>query len=223
MKKAIGLISLLAAFNSYAFSLDKPYKISQAEKQGGEQNINPTQEGLIAFGLRLGEPFNVRECKLNSGSYSGYFGYEVMPRPGTGPCLKFSTSNDRDSQNYTATLEWPLGESPRLTTGMLVSVIDGNLEGVGFNTSGVSTDEMVLDMLIKKYGQPTTLQRGTVKNGIGNTFPAIVAGWSTQKLDIVYQSIATKIDSGLVNIDTKKNSARRKAILEKYQNSRPGL
>jgi hypothetical protein len=56
----------------------------------------------------------------------------------------------------------------------------------------------------------------------GGTFEAFVAAWSVDGIEVKLNSVSSSLESGLINIDTKKGSEyRRKAIEELTKDKHP--
>ena len=98
---------------------------------------------MSVFGLKLGEPFTVPECerldlKIKNlerihYKYSESVCFEQIP---------YSKDNGTAVNRW---VKFPYKEAPQIVSTNTVSVLvmDGNLEGIGFNTLGTSADTMV--------------------------------------------------------------------------------
>lgn len=79
-------------------------------------------------------------------------------------------------------IKFPFGESPKIVNANAISaiVLDGNLEGVSFVTSGHSNAEDVLATLREKYGKPSTYIPKKLQNQMGATYESFSAGWALE-------------------------------------------
>lgn len=157
------------------------------------------------FGLPLGEPLSVPECARSS------YGYVVITDK---ICFErlFEKEHARGSiVSETVSIRFPISELPSIVNGtsMLALVLNGRLEGIGFNTHGVSDQEIVLSALKKKYGEPKVFLPHTVQNLMGASFKVFTALWQLPNIVVTFQSTTGEIDAGLVNIDTKIGSQYR--------------
>ncbi len=174
------------------------------------------------FGIRLSEKFSIPECEKSE----------------IGLQLKYKFSSDKlcfernfrrvqesgDIINDSVIVKFPVSDAPQIMSSyeMFALVLDGNLEGIGFNTSGVSNAEIVLQKLKEKYGSPSTLIPKKVQNRLGASFDAFDAVWNLQDLVVLFQSVRSSLDSGLINIDTKKGREwRDKQLKEASKDKRP--
>ncbi len=159
------------------------------------------------FGFPLGVPLTISECKKTAiGSTVVYKDYDT-----TSTCFEFRDPNSNIESGDTFTdkiiIVFPQSEIPSIIMPRFMisgQVIDGKLESIEFDTSGHSGQDRVLDMLKKKYGKPTSLRHQKVQNRMGATFKAFDAVWKFPDLTVVFLSVIDTLDSGTVNIDTKK-------------------
>lgn len=184
-------------------------------------------DGSIFGVMNIGETFVLPECP--TASYGGYkitveaacwknirsnYDYSTAKKkkkkdePTAAPAPKAMTDNV-----YVA---FPFAEQPTLSknSDIIVLVVDGILEGVGFNTSGVSNQEFVLEKLKEKYGEPTVYNPIKVQNRLGATFDSIEAIWKFDNLIIRFNSTENDLESGLVNIDSPKGLKHRQDALD---------
>jgi len=177
---------------------------------------------MSVFGLRLGEKFSMSECPRQMLGKTVAYGF-----PGTEPCFERplgKTGERGPIINDTVLVKFPLSQIPSLVAGLGISVliIDGNLEGVGFNTRGVDNADWALKRLKEKYGEPTAVVPRTVQNRMGAAFEAFTASWELPGLYVHFESVSTSLDSGLVNIDTKLGREHRdEALRELLKDKRP--
>lgn len=171
-----------------------------------------------AFGIPLGAPFTISECKKDKFGYSGVTDQLCFER----------LTNKKDSAaivNGTVRLRFPLKESPEIVKGgvIIAQIIDGNIEGTGFNTWGIRNQDEVLNALKAKYGEPSVLEPSTVQTAAGASFQMIKAVWNTDAIDVTFQGTTSSIDSGLVNIDTKTGNEWRSSALKTLTENKRAL
>lgn len=173
---------------------------------------------MTAFGLPLAQEFSLPECK------KGVYGYST----GTDyVCFQRLFGREKQSGQIvteSVRIRFPIADSPSIVRGgeLIARIIDGKLEGLGFNTFGIRNADIVLGKLKEKYGDPEVFAPHTVKNALGASFEAFDASWSKINLRVHFQSVSGSLDSGLVQIDTKKGSDDRgKAIKELTKDKRP--
>lgn len=179
------------------------------------------------FGIPLAVPITVPECARDKDRY------EIFPK---NVCYKrwtvYTYNKKYDSKNPAPPLgngeslmiSFPYAEKPSIMSGsdMMATVLDGKIEGVGFNTYGISSDDEALEKLSAKYGEPKSLIKNKVQNRMGASYDAFVAFWEFPDLFVTFESVATSLDSGLVNISTKKGKEYRDAALkELLKDKRP--
>lgn len=173
---------------------------------------------MTVFGFRLGEKLSLPECAHLKKS-TLYLGND------SSPCFeRLLLPSDKAKwsapvADETVQIRFPFGRQPSLISGLEIvgQVIAGNLEGLGFNTSGLSAQDRTLAALKDKYGEPAKLLTETKVNALGARFDSMVATWGFENLTVVFQGTTDRIDSGLVNIDTGKASDFRAAILRNSQ------
>ena len=176
---------------------------------------------MTVFGLKLGQKFTLPECRRmkitkNHFVYSGGDSDWCYQRIDA----SVDEAKEQPITNATVLISFPFADRPQLVSGLSISgqVLDGNLEGIGFNTLGVRDSDEILSALTEKYGKPTAKDSSEVKTQIGATFPRILASWKLPNLVIVFQSITTQINSGLVTIDSVKCREWRDATLKRLTN-----
>lgn len=173
------------------------------------------------FGMGLHKPFAVPECRYTRlGKTSGY--YIQLP---DGACYELMSDKDPNAgknapiANDTVKIQWWVTVSPKLVAGNAVATImDGNLEGISFNTLGIESQERDMQLLIDKYGTPTVTNQQTLQNGYGAKFGAVRATWEIDDLVVSYVSASSRIDSGWICIESLRAAADRKVKLDKLSN-----
>ena len=175
------------------------------------------------FGLRLSERFSLPECTHLKKSEL-YLGNDTVV------CFERLIASSEKGKwkspivDETVTIRFPFGRGPALSSSDRISgqIVDGNLESIGFNTLGLTVQGATLGALKAKYGEPTKTAEETKQNALGATFDSQVAVWEFENLTVIFQGMTDRIDSGLVNVDTKKGSEYRARLLKNSQ-KRPAL
>jgi len=174
------------------------------------------------FGIPLGEKFTTPECsKQKLGKTLVYKTFSDTV------CFKRLSEKMQDTGpiiNESVIISFSTKESPQIIKGfeILGLVMEGNLEGIGFNTTGISSADVVLGKLKEKYGRTTSFVPKKMTNRLGNSFDAFDATWDFDDLFVRFQSVTSSLDSGLVNIDTKKGKEHReKRLKELLKDKRP--
>jgi hypothetical protein len=172
------------------------------------------------FGMDLHKPFGVPECRYTRlGKTSGYYIQSL-----DSVCYELINENDPNAGKHapisydTVKIDWPIALKPQLVGGpgfALAKIMDGNLEGVSFNTMGIQSQERDLQLLIDKFGEPTVKNQQTVQNGYGAKFSAVRVSWEIDDLVVSYDSAPGSINSGLVHIESVRAAADRKAQMDK--------
>jgi hypothetical protein len=214
--------------HSIIFSIILFSCLTSAPAQSGRVPAPQTQQAapqhdMTVFGIALGQDFTIQECPKRK------IGRLYMYSPSSG-AVCFERLFDKVSEtgpvvNDSVSIRFPAGETPELMTGlgMIGAVIDGKLEGIGFNTFGIRTQDSDIETLKKKYGDPTTLAPTKVTTRIGASFDAITATWDLPDLYVSFKSAASSIDSGLVNIDTRKGKEHRDRLLNDLNKKKRSL
>ena len=178
---------------------------------------------LVIFGLPLAAPLSMPQCSYQRLDSSTIF----YNPPAEGSCYQISSANGRTElrPNDSVTIAWSVDSAPQLASSGEASVqlVDGNVEGIGFNTLGVMSQQRDLQALVSKFGQPTTLKNLTMGNLMGATVQVVMAEWKTADgVQVSYNAAEDGFGKGLVSIDTVKGLAYEHAELMKLtQKSTP--
>ncbi|WP_200230272.1 hypothetical protein [Rubrivivax gelatinosus] len=174
------------------------------------------------FGMQLGARLSVQECEKVKTATT------VIYRPAVNaPCFKRLWSSGETGRITTDTvaISLPIGQipSPMSGTEVMALVLDGNLEGVGFNTAGIRTQEIALAELTEKFGPPDSLERRPAQNALGASFDVIYATWSQSGPVVRFDGASGNITSGFVTVDTPKAHAWRAQALKALTEKKPKL
>lgn len=175
------------------------------------------------FGMQLQAPFTVPECAFEKLGKSLVYKL-TQARTCYQRSRGIDPSRDIGKPLTTDTVEIKWQEYPRIVSAggyAFATVIDGNLEGLSFNTLGIISQDRDLQLLVEKFGQPTKLARPQLQNAYGAQYLGILASWDLDE-SISFES-AVSVNSGTVIIDTPKGEAFRKATLARYAPKGPAL
>jgi hypothetical protein len=220
-------------FTQFVCANDRGTKLALDLTRGqAPSNAVPTQSTVAqsapdvktntkVFGLEIGADLSLPECQRTKLSrnrfiYSGndrLWCYERLDKGKDGTPVV----------NETIEIKFPFGDRPEIVSGLSLigQILDGRLEGIGFNTLGVENAGEVLKKLTEKYGKPTVSQPVEVQNKMGARFTTVQADWNFSNLIVVFQGVASSLDSGLVTIDTPRCNAWRQERLKQLTDGRP--
>lgn len=183
------------------------------------------QTDMKVFGIDLGKPLALPECEFTKAYKNAY----VYSFKDTEICFQHQPAHLEDvwqltapvstpAVNETVKITFPLNNQPSIGVGDLqATIINGNLEGISMETGGPSLADYDLETLVKKYGEPTVLQRGTASNLMGATLPTVMAIWDSPRLVVTFNSVTPdNITVGSLVIETPA-SALIHAVKSKTQ------
>jgi hypothetical protein len=172
---------------------------------------------MTVFGIALGQPLTIPECKRNN--QGGYEMFHIK----TMCALRKDASKVFDGTDID--IWFPSDKAPDIVREehFTVWVLQGKVEGVLFATSGVDDQKQVLAQLITKYGNPHELKKRILQNAFGAQYEGYNASWSFPDLYISFTSPTSDIRWGGVEIATPLYKARRDEWSRKEQESRSKL
>lgn len=184
--------------------------------------LSPTSvhaDGLTIFGIPLAREISLPECARAS------YGYVIITSQ---VCIERLSPHREDGGpvvTETVFIHFPIDEVPVIVNGIKMSgrIIDGKLEGIGFNTKGVEDANMVLAQLKEKFGDADSIRPRVVRNRLGASFDVFDAEWRKQDVDILFKGVSRSLDSGLVSIETKKRKDERAKLLKELSKDRRSL
>jgi hypothetical protein len=176
-------------------------------------------DDLTIFGFPIAREISIPECAKAS------YGYVIATSQ---VCIeRLSPHREEGGPVVTETvlIHFPISEAPEIIAGLKMSgrIIDGKLEGVGFNTRGTEDANRVLAVLKEKFGEPDSFRPRVVKNRLGASFGAFDAEWKRQDVYILFESVSRSLDSGLVSIETQKRKDERAKLLQELSKDRRPL
>ena len=183
-------------------------------------NVSATD--MTVFGIKLSEKFTLPECERIGNFYNN----------NKSTCFKRDSIYSNNKKilptepiiTDEVEIDFPLSEVPTIASyGIVVAtIINGNLEGISFNTSGISDNEYVFVKLKEKYGKPTVLIPTKTQNRLGATFNFYIASWKFDNLNVSFFGVLTTLDKGSVQINTKIGKEwRDKKLSEMSKDRRP--
>jgi hypothetical protein len=154
-----------------------------------------------AFGFTLGERLSVPDCATEKIGQRAY-----IRQPVAEICVNVQSAS---AKGRTVMIYFPWRSKPGLISGDAISgiMVAGKLEGIGFNTGGLSDQEKVLSQLTAKYGEPSA------QKSAAGRFNALAAEWNLDGVTVTFLGAAASTESGLVTIDTSKGREIRTAAL----------
>lgn len=174
------------------------------------------------FGMELGKPVALPTCKnkVLPGGLVLRSNYEDNPAV---------TCHEPDIQLSDApwrrgSVDFPLAKIPLIVRGNTGNtlIVDGNLEGLQFDTLGHANTNAIITELTQKFGRPTSVSRD-VASPVGIPVPAVHAEWKLRGLYVSYRNIDDHIDYGELLIETPAMQALRKARDDERDKNRTQL
>ena len=155
---------------------------------------------VSVFGLKLGQPLPMPECERSARG-----DYAEMTRQ---TCFQSKFRGGRIS------IKFPYEQKPQIVAEDTIYciVVDGILEGIQFETLGLSIANRVLTELTNKYGKPLSVQRPIIQNRMGAQFDSVDAVWHLPNLRVFFYGVMHRLDSGMVYIHTLKGDAENRRM-----------
>lgn len=139
------------------------------------------------FGLQIGAELSLPECEqIKIGKA---FTYSESQQHW---CYERINGTGMPLPNEAIVIKFPLNEWPRIVSGLSLvgQLIDGRLEGIGFNTFGLRDAADVLQKLTDKYGSPSSSERYEVQNRLGAKFTTVRAIWNFSNLVVAFSGVS---------------------------------
>lgn len=169
-------------------------------------------DAVSIYGFEFGRPIALPECEPDA-TLSRISGKKTYPVFSKFDCQKEAAQGGDPAPTVEinwGTNNWPLGVK---WGRALATLVDGNLAGFHFSTTGANSQEFVMSELTKKFGQPTSVTRQPVQNLAGASFNAINAVWSGGPVTVTFYGIMSKLDQGEVYIDIPEVAKLRETNL----------
>ena len=183
-------------------------------------------EGPEVFGLRLGQPPTIPECRLKK-EYNLY-DYGPTNDREKQAAINAQRKQDQDAAaadakticylkgKYEASenayeLTFPREQAPSMLQYLQfkgrvhIVLMEGNVEAVYFHTDGIRVRDSVLAELVKKFGKPSTINGKPVGNWMGARFSQIDAFWKLKGCSVSFVGAGpNSLSTGSVHVLTKK-------------------
>ena len=155
------------------------------------------------FGLELGKALTLPKCpispRFNDVDLFGQTAICVWER---GAKTSIVFPNDKRPA---------IGKSPSIGA----TVKDGILQGLTIYTFGAASQESVFAALQEKFGKPSKVSKAQAQNLYGAQFNNINALWEQPSVTVEFWGVETKVDTGVVWIETPEVRAARMAEVVK--------
>lgn len=202
------------------------------------QTDSSKAEYMTAFGLKLGEPFNVPECPIIEKKYLGGKKYDeyATDTEVQSMCFQRKLSPYKIKERVQLPLPplYPTGyvglvipyskrpdyiyDSYDINTTIMAYLIDGNFVGadfdiVGFDSPMAGSIKSLVSDLTAKYGKPAKVSAQELQNNYGARFTTYIYEWQLPGLAVVYNEHIgnfTGIPRGRVSVVTPILAERRR-------------
>jgi hypothetical protein len=167
---------------------------------------------LTVAGFTLGQPLPAAQCK----SYPPTADSDYT----AGRCwgTERATNDEHIKLVFFNGAPPPIGFAMRAYTDA-----NGMLDGLSFETRGVSDEEDVLRALRAKYGKPNVLQTKQFMTGFGARAKGYHAEWSSGQVYVEFDGINDRLDRGWVKIDTAAEHAAHLDAQRRFLQNAPHL
>jgi hypothetical protein len=162
----------------------------------------PSREPIPAptksvYGIQLGEPLTIKECPTET--WIQRKNYKSLSKSDV-PCFKHILGNP--GEPLPAKMTWLEVFINDPYEDNFIKTLDGRVEEFSITTLGQSTQASDLEKLIQKYGKPHVSGNETLMNGYGAKYESLYAEWHFKDLEIRFDGILSKRDSGQITIKT---------------------
>lgn len=164
------------------------------------QTAKADERHASLFGISLGEPLNMPACEMPAGAST-----ISRPTPSSTLCAVQRPSRPERIEIYFAKDEHP-DFVPGIERKFYATVRDGSVQKVQTFTTGLASQEQVLEMLNSKFGKPALLRHIEAQNLMGAKFDTIDARWNVGT-DVVSFIGAMAADGGSIEVETAEQAA----------------
>lgn len=210
-RKAV-MISTLYAFanaktadQAFQFGVDQCIAVPVHDVSDNATNDSKRQTDLLSiFGIKLGQPTTQFPACVASG-----------PQSTTCFAKKGSYVFEPDYN----VIEFPNSIFIATSAIRLFIYKDNVIDGVAFDTGGISLQGNVENELSKKYGQPTSRHVDTMENSLGASFDVIHESWDLPGVHVIFDGAEDDdITKGYVRVmDDYGEAALKKSLDELNQ------
>jgi len=160
-----------------------------------------------AYGLRFGEPLQLRECaRLPLPPVANY---RAPYAPVTAACTKPGATPDL------GVIAFPPGTDAEFSVdGTIGYRLDGQtLASIVVATAGASRQSQILQSLTARHGTPEHLTEVPVSNAVGGSFLAVQARWQLPGMRVEFFGITGPHTAGRIVIGTPEGVAAHLSLL----------
>ena len=162
------------------------------------------------FGVPLGAHLQISECARQQ------VGGLTMYPPAAATCFERLGTQERvrataPIENDAVLIRFAATEAPAVMSGgiAIALVVDGKVEGLTFNTRGIDAQPQVMDTLKQAFGDPTSIAPKRVENSLAQSFDSFDASWKLPQVEILFRGVTSRIDVGLLSIDSARGRDHR--------------
>jgi hypothetical protein len=174
---------------------------------------------LDVMGLTMGAKLSIAECaakkQMGRLAYeSEYSSSKNMVRPCYQVRAGYTDTPGASIASGVVKVRLLLGDAvPKGITWNRIDavLIDGELHHLRVPTTGISSQEDLLQQLTDKYATPLDITRETLQTRAGASFEAAYATWKFDDLMVVFIGMAGSIDNGGISFATPKGEAHDSA------------
>lgn len=171
---------------------------------------------VTVLGIPLGERFSVPECRKQQDGTVDTISRTCWTA--AYPQLKQSELKEIWYKGDTV-IGWPI----------YPSVNDGILQGLTFETAGVKTQELVMEKLTEKFGEPADCERYSARKLSGEYVLIYKADWYSADVLIEFDAAEhgtsddekLTLSKGWVSMDTRAEQKRQLNVIEKWRRENP--
>lgn len=177
-------------------------------------------EPITVFGITIGTQLNLPECAT-----SVIAGRRVYNSTHPAICSEAARPDQNTADVSWSRVNFPGDQAPLIAKWPYVNayIYRGVVEGIEFPTAGVSSQDVVLDQLTQKFGQPSSMRRVPVQNAMGATFQSYEAEWRLPTLRVTFRGSVRTLDMGRVEMCSPVLCDLRTAADAVRANRRQGL
>lgn len=179
-----------------------------------------SSEPATIFGIALGSPLGLPECGTRT-----IAGRTVYNSTHQAICSEDARPDQTTPDVSWSRVNFPGDQAPLIAKWPYVNayLYRGVVEGIEFPTAGISSQDVVLDQLTQKFGQPSSMRRVPVQNAMGAAFQSYEAEWRLPTLRVTFRGSVRSLDMGKVEICTPVLCGLRAAGDAARSNNRQGL
>lgn len=144
------------------------------------------EQEVSLLGLTIGKPLTFADCSRTAGR-----------QPCTKPGAAVPVPETQNTQIYLS----PTGLPDFLQFQWFIGlVIKGRLESLSIFTTGPQSQNVVMEQLKAKFGEPATAKIIEAQNAYGAKFPYIDATWHLGTTDVRFRGVSSDLKSGTINV-----------------------